>query len=187
MGSRPHKSSRHDGHATADSAIRYHECITCEVSSPYQCDWRFSCGCSRAKEHSFIQILRCVVDFQKVKPVLKPKRLEWWTLLVASFMMVFSVTWFCLLETDRYGTIRAAFDERPWRNNSDLHENKTVDTKSKITCPFTGKEAHGTCPICLSIVSRDGYYHVSHLSSHSNMLDFLFLIGRSTNFTQYCR
>ena len=45
-----------------------------------------------APKSTAVQILRAV-DFRKVKPVLKPNRLEW-TLLVASFMMIFSVTWF---------------------------------------------------------------------------------------------
>jgi len=79
----------------------------------------------------------------------------------ASVMMIFSATCFFLLETEKYGGIRAVFDGRPWRNMKGLMEGSVDEpsAESKV-CPFTGEEARGTCPICHSIVSQNGYYHV---------------------------
>ena len=90
--------------------------------------------------------------------------LERWTLFVATCMMVFSATWFVMLETDRFSRIRAVFDKKPWRNTPDImedHEPMSVELKPDVMCPFTARNADGTCPICHSIVSHDGYYHVS--------------------------
>lgn len=81
-------------------------------------------------------------------------------------MMLFSAICFLLLETEKYGRVRAVFDGRPWKNMKGLMEEPdnatSVESKIKM-CPFTGQEAHGTCPICHSIVSYDGYYRVSTL------------------------
>ena len=81
-------------------------------------------------------------------------------------MMLFSAMCFLLLETEKYGRVRAVFDGRPWKNMKGLMEEPdnatSVESKIKM-CPFTGQEAHGTCPICHSIVSYDGYYRVSTL------------------------
>lgn len=93
---------------------------------------------------------------------------EWWTLLVSSFMIFFSVTCFVLLETGRYEGIRAVFDTKPWQNAAPLLEDSDELTKaeSKLMCPFTGQEGSGTCPICHSIVSHNGYYHVRVFAFH---------------------
>jgi hypothetical protein len=79
-------------------------------------------------------------------------------------MMLFSAMCFLLLETEKYGRVRAVFDGKPWKNMKGLMEelDNVTSVESKM-CPFTGQEAHGTCPICHSIVSYDGYYHVSTL------------------------
>jgi len=108
---------------------------------------------------------------------------------MASSMMFLSVTCFVLLETDRYKGIRVVFDAKPWRNAAGLLEDaeELTKAKSKLMCPFTGKEGSGTCPICHSIVSHDGYYHVRCLTFHSPHVHLHSAAGGSTYTTYHHR
>ena len=156
-----------DRHAVTRTAIRHLKRATRQIHhSPRRYD-RPRLGGHSSKNFRLVQGGRCVD--QQVKANSLTLTAEWWTLLVASFMMVMSTLCFFLLETEYFGYIRSVFDFRPWRNMKGLLEdtNETPCSSPKA-CPFTGKEAHGTCPICHSLVSEDGYYHVKHTcNAHS--------------------
>ena len=82
--------------------------------------------------------------------------------MLASGTALFSVTYFVLIETEGYGGLRSVFDSRPWRNRENMYltrEMPSEEDRVKGTCPFSKKVAKGTCPICSTCTSRDGYHH----------------------------
>ena len=81
---------------------------------------------------------------------------EWWTLLVSSFMMFFSVTCFVLLETGRYEGIRAVFDTKPWQNAAPLLEDSDELTKARVKIDVSFHRTRG-----LWNVSDLSFYRVS--------------------------
>ena len=86
----------------------------------------------------------------------------WMTVMRATGTAMFSMVYFILLETDRFGKLRTAFDSRPWRNRENMYlsANLPVEEKPmKSSCPFSAKAEKGTCPICSTCASRDGYHH----------------------------
>lgn len=84
------------------------------------------------------------------------------TVVFAFGTAAFSVVYYVLLETKEYGKLRTAFDTRPWRNRENVYLTQsfpTEDVKLNGSCPFSKKIAKGTCPICSTCTSRDGYHH----------------------------
>ena len=76
--------------------------------------------------------------------------------------MMFSILYFVALETETYGKLRSVFDSRPWRNRDDVYlpaSSVSPASGAANLCPFSNKMARGTCPICCSCTSRDGYHH----------------------------
>ena len=76
--------------------------------------------------------------------------------------MMFSILYFVALETETYGKLRSVFDSRPWRNRDHVYlpaSSVSPASGEANLCPFSNKMARGTCPICCSCTSRDGYHH----------------------------
>lgn len=88
----------------------------------------------------------------------------------------FSVVYYALLETRRFGKLRAVFDSRPWRNRENVYLISSTDIAYSSgaiqgKCPFSKKAPMGNCPICSTSTSTDGYHHVSKEDGHvSNTL-----------------
>ena len=94
------------------------------------------------------------------------------TVMLATGTAMFSMVYFILLETDRFGKLRTAFDSRPWRNRENMYlsANLPVEVKPiKSSCPFSAKAAKGTCPICSTCASRDGYHHGDPKALHNTV------------------
>ena len=94
------------------------------------------------------------------------------TVMLATGTAMFSMVYFILLETDRFGKLRTAFDSRPWRNRENMYlsANLPIEVKPmKSSCPFSAKAAKGTCPICSTCASRDGYHHGDPKALHNTV------------------
>lgn len=76
--------------------------------------------------------------------------------------MMFSMIYFVMLETERYGKLRSVFDSRPWRNRENAYlpaSSASPVSGAANRCPFSKKLARGVCPICCSCTSKDGFHH----------------------------
>lgn len=92
------------------------------------------------------------------------------TVLLAVATLAFSVMYYVLLESEKFGKLRSVFDSRPWRNRENVYlatssGSPAENAASKNTCPFSNKAAKGICPICCASTSRDGYHHVREKKS----------------------
>ena len=86
--------------------------------------------------------------------------------------MMISVIFYVMLETDTYGKLRKVFDSRQWRNGENVYlasDASAVDApEANRECPFSDKTAKGSCPICCTCTSKDGYHHGDPARMHNN-------------------
>ena len=94
------------------------------------------------------------------------------TVTLATGTAMFSMFYFIMLETDKFGKLRTAFDSRPWRNRENMYLCTALPSEVKpfkSSCPFSTKTAKGTCPICSTCTSRDGYHHGDPKALHNTV------------------
>jgi hypothetical protein len=68
--------------------------------------------------------------------------------------MMFSMIYFVMLETERYGKLRSVFDSRPWRNRENAYlpaSSASPVSGAANRCPFSKKLARGVCPHLLLV------------------------------------
>ena len=90
------------------------------------------------------------------------------TVMLATGTAMFSMVYFILLETDRFGKLRTAFDSRPWRNRENMYlsANLPAEVKPmKSSCPFSAKAAKGTCPSATRARRGSTAWHAKLLSA----------------------
>lgn len=98
------------------------------------------------------------------------------TTVTAAAVLLLVIILDLMIDTKKFGALQTEFDNRPWVNSSYFYRSKPTDTGTRKVCPFTQNSAKGTCPVCCTCTSVDGYYHgdpyVLHELLGANMIEY---------------